>query len=107
MAIGFGLELLDLPEATHFVRGRLDGEAEAPDPPAFALFYFHAVDQYFLRPHHPDQLLRNVKQSHQIDLAYLFISTFLLCVHSKDRLPRGGRPAISQSATNLREWRRR
>ena len=33
---------------------RLDGKAEAPDPPAFALFHLHAVDQYFLHPHHPD-----------------------------------------------------
>jgi hypothetical protein len=83
--IGFGLELLDLPEAAQFV---LNDWAERRRPRIrkyLPYFTFMLSINIFFAMIIQTQLLRNVKQSHQIDLAYLYYLPFCSVFTSKDR----------------------
>ena len=70
--IGFGLELLDLPEATRFVRHDWTTRRKPPIRQHLPYFTFMLSVDIFFALIIQTQLLRNVKQSHQIDLAYLY-----------------------------------
>jgi hypothetical protein len=83
--IGFGLELLDLPEATHFVRNNWAARHKPPIRQYLPYFTFMLSVNIFFALIIQTQLLRNVKQSHQIDLAYLYYLPFCSVFTSKDR----------------------
>ena len=84
--IGFGLKLLGVQEATEWVRGHWIGQRR---PPSFAdyipYFVFMLSINIFFCLVLPTELLRNVKPSHQVDLAYLYYLPFCTVFTSKDR----------------------
>jgi hypothetical protein len=83
--IGFGLELLGLHEAIEWVRNDWIPKRRPPLREHVPYFIFMlSIDIFFcllLRT----ELLRNVKPSHQIDLAYLYYLPFCTVFTSKDR----------------------
>jgi len=83
--IGFGLQLLDLPEATKFVRDDWTARRKPPVRQHLPYFAFMLSINIFFVLIMQTQLLRNVKQSHQIDLAYLYYLPFCSVFTSKDR----------------------
>ena len=83
--VGFGLELLDLPEATQFVRDDWTARRKPPIRQHLPYFAFMLSINIFFALIIQTQLLRNVKQSHQIDLAYLYYLPFCSVFTSKDR----------------------
>jgi hypothetical protein len=83
--IGFGLELLDLPEATQFVRDDWTAKRKPPIRQQLPYFSFMLSINIFFALIIQTQLLRNIKQSHQIDLAYLYYLPFCSVFTSKDR----------------------
>jgi hypothetical protein len=83
--IGFGLELLDLPEATQFVRDDWMARRKPSIGQHLPYFTFMLSINVFFALIIQTQLLRNVKQSHQIDLAYLYYLPFCSVFTSKDR----------------------
>lgn len=82
--IGFGLKLLDLPEATRFVRHDWTTRRKPPIRQHLPYFTFMLSVNIFFALIIQTQLLRNVKQSHQIDLAYLYYLPFCSVFTSKD-----------------------
>ena len=83
--VGFGLKLLDLPEATQFVRDDWTARRKPPIRQHLPYFAFMLSINIFFALIIQTQLLRNVKQSHQIDLAYLYYLPFCSVFTSKDR----------------------
>ncbi len=83
--IGFGLELLGLPQATQFVRDDWTARRRPPIRQHLPYFAFMLSVNIFFVLVIQTQLLRNVKQSHQIDLAYLYYLPFCSVFTSKDR----------------------
>ncbi len=83
--VGFGLELLDLPEATSFVRKEWAAKRKPPIRQYLPYFGFMLSINIFFALIIQTQLLRNVKQSHQVDLAYLYYLPFCSVFTSKDR----------------------
>jgi hypothetical protein len=82
--LGFGLDLLGLPEATEWVvndwieRRRPNLRQHVP------YFVFMLTINIFFCLVLPTQLLRNVKPSHMVDLAYLYYLPFCSVFTSKD-----------------------
>lgn len=83
--IGFGLDLLDLPEATQFVRDDWTAKRKPPIRQHLPYFTFMLSINIFFALIIKTELLRNIKQSHQIDLAYLYYLPFCSVFTSKDR----------------------
>jgi len=83
--ISFGLELLDLPEATQWVRDDWIMKRKPMIRQHLPYFTFMLSINIFFALVIQTQLLRNVKQSHQIDLAYLYYLPFCSVFTSKDR----------------------
>lgn len=83
--IGFGLELLDLPEAVQFVRDGWTAKRKPPIRQHLPYFTFMLSINIFFALIIQTQLLRNVKQSHQVDLAYLYYLPFCSVFTSRDR----------------------
>jgi hypothetical protein len=83
--IGFGLELLDLPEATQFVRNEWAAKRKPPIRQHLPYFSFMLSINIFFALVIQTQLLRNVNQSHQVDLAYLYYLPFCSVFSSNDR----------------------
>lgn len=83
--INFGLELLDLPHASQFVRDDWTARRTPPIREHLPYFTFMLSVNVFFALIIQTQLLRNVKQSHQIDLAYLYYLPFCSVFTSKDR----------------------
>jgi hypothetical protein len=83
--IGFGLELLDFPEAIAYVRGKWAEKRKPPIRDYLPYFTLMLTVNIFFSLVIQTQLLRNVKQSHQVDLAYLYYLLFCSVFTSKDR----------------------
>jgi hypothetical protein len=83
--IGFGLNLLGLPEATEWVRSDWIEQRRPPLRDYIPYFVFMLSINIFFCLLLQTELLRNVKASHQIDLAYLYYLPFCMVFTSKDR----------------------
>jgi hypothetical protein len=82
--IGFGLALLGLPEATVHVRNDWIARRRPPLRQYVPYFMFLLTINIFFCLVLPTQLLKNVKPSHQVDLAYLYYLPFCDVFTSKD-----------------------
>jgi hypothetical protein len=80
----FGLDLLRLPEATDWVIDDWRGRRRPPLREHVPYFVFMLRINIFFCLVLPTQLLRNVKASHHIDLAYLYYLPFCSVFTSKD-----------------------
>jgi hypothetical protein len=83
--IGFGLELLDIPEAVTYVRAQWAANRKPSVRQHLPYFTLMLTINIFFALVIQTQLLRNVKQSHQVDLAYLYYLPFCSVFTSKDR----------------------
>ncbi len=82
--IGFGLSLLGVPEVANYV---IDDWMKRRRPPLrdyIPYFIFLLTINLFFCLVLPTQLLKNVKPSHQVDLAYLYYLPFCSVFTSKD-----------------------
>jgi hypothetical protein len=82
--IRFGLDLLGVSEATEFVIGDWIYCRRPPIREHLPYFTFMLSINLFFCLVLPTQLLRNVKSSHQIDLAYLYYLPFCAIFASRD-----------------------
>jgi hypothetical protein len=82
--IKFGLDLLRVPEATEYVVSAWAKQRRPPLRQHLPYFIFMLSINIFFCLVLPTQLLRNVKPSHQIDLAYLYYLPFCSVFTSKD-----------------------
>jgi hypothetical protein len=82
--IGFGLELLDIPEATVYVRRTWTEKRKPPIRDYLPYLTLMLTINIFFSLVVQTPLLRNVKQSHQVDLAYLYYLPFCSVFTSKD-----------------------
>ena len=82
--IRFGLDLLGVPEATEFVIGDWIYRRRPPIREHLPYFTFMLSINFFFCLVLPTQLLRNVKPSHQVDLAYLYYLPFCAIFASRD-----------------------
>ena len=80
----FGLDLLEVPEATDWVIADWVARRRPPLREHLPYFVFLLTINLFFCLVLPTQLLRNVKPSHQIDLAYLYYLPFCSVFTSKD-----------------------
>ena len=80
----FGLDLLGLPEATERVVKDWIARRRPPLREHVPYFVFMLTVNVFFCLVLPTQLLRNVKPSHQVDLAYLYYLPFCSVFTSKD-----------------------
>ncbi len=83
--IGFGLELLAVPEAAEWVRNDWSAKRKPPVREYLPYFALMLTINIFFALVLPTQLLRDVKPSHQVDLAYLYYLPFCSVFTSKDR----------------------
>jgi hypothetical protein len=83
--IGFGLELLGVPEATAGVQNDWVQKRRPPLREHMPYFIFMLSINIFFCLVLPTELLRDVKASHQVDLAYLYYLPFCTVFTSKDR----------------------
>jgi len=83
--IGFGLELLGVPEATAWVQNDWVHKRRPPLREHVPYFIFMLSINIFFCLVLPTELLRDVKASHQVDLAYLYYLPFCTVFTSKDR----------------------
>jgi hypothetical protein len=83
--LGFGLRLLGLPEATQWVLNDWIGKRRPPIREHVPYFVFMLSINIFSHLVLPTDLLRRVKPSHQVDLAYLYYLPFCTVFTSKDR----------------------
>jgi hypothetical protein len=82
--IGFGLQILGLPDAVDTVRADWIANRRKPIREYFPYFTFMLSINVFFCLVLQTQLLRNVKQSHHVDLAYLYYLPFCRVFTSKD-----------------------
>jgi len=80
----FGLNLLGVPEATDWVVGDWIARRRPPLREHAPYFIFILTINIFFCLVLPTQLLRNVKASHHVDLAYLYYLPFCTVFTSKD-----------------------
>jgi hypothetical protein len=83
-SIRFGLDLLGVPEATELVIGDWICRRRPSIREYLPYFTFMLSINLFFSLVLPTQLLRNVKPSHQIDLAYLYYLPFCAIFVSRD-----------------------
>jgi hypothetical protein len=83
--LGFGLRLLGIPEATPWVLNDWSGKRRPPIREHVPYFVFMLSINIFFHLVLPTELLRRVKPSHQVDLAYLYYLPFCMVFTSKDR----------------------
>jgi hypothetical protein len=80
----FGLQLLGVPEATEYVVTQWRTDRKKP-PRAYRPYFVHMLSiNIFFSLVLKTQLLKNVKASHQIDLAYLYYLPFCAVFSSRD-----------------------
>jgi hypothetical protein len=82
--IRFGLDLLDVPEATEWVVQDWTARRRPSLRDHLPYFVFMLTINIFFCLVLPTQLLRNVKASHHVDLAYLYYLPFCSVFTSKD-----------------------
>jgi hypothetical protein len=82
--IRFGLHLLGAPEATNYVIDDWISRRRPPLREYVPYFIFLLTINLFFCLVLPTQLLKNVKPSHQVDLAYLYYLPFCSVFTSKD-----------------------
>jgi len=80
----FGLDILDVPEASDFVINDWVNRRRPPLREYAPYFIFMLTINIFFCLVLPTQLLKNVKASHQVDLAYLYYLPFCSVFTSKD-----------------------
>jgi len=80
----FGLDLLGVPEATDWVINEWVSRRRPPLRDHMPYFIFMLTINIFFCLVLPTQLLRNVKASHNVDLAYLYYLPFCSVFTSKD-----------------------
>ena len=80
----FGLNLLGVPEATEWVVNDWIERRRPPLREHVPYFIFMLTINIFFCLVLPTRLLRNVKPSHQVDLAYLYYLPFCSVFTSKD-----------------------
>jgi hypothetical protein len=83
--IGFGLELLGVPEETAWVQNDWVQKRRPPLREYVPYFIFMLSINIFFCLVVPTELLRDLKASHQVDLAYLYYLPFCMVFTSKDR----------------------
>lgn len=81
----FGLNLLDVPEATDWVLNDWTAKRRPSLREHLPYFVFMLTINIFFCLVLPTELLRNVKASHQVDLAYLYYLPFCTVFTSRDR----------------------
>jgi hypothetical protein len=81
----FGMKLLGVPEAVEWVLKDWIGKRRPALREKYPYFVFMLTINIFFCIVLPTELLRNVKPSHQIDLAYLYYLPFCNVFTSKDR----------------------
>jgi hypothetical protein len=80
----FGLQLLGVPEATNYVVGQWQADRKKPLR-TYRPYFIHMLSiNIFFSLVLKTQLLKNVKASHQIDLAYLYYLPFCAVFSSRD-----------------------
>jgi hypothetical protein len=84
----FGLDLLGVPEATDFVISDWVNRRRPPMREHLPYFVFMLTINIFFCLLLPTQLLKNVKASHQVDLAYLYYLPFCSVFTSRDNFIR-------------------
>ena len=82
--IAFGLNLLGAPETIEYVSSDWMHRRRPPIREHLPYFVFMLTINIFFCLARPTQLLRNVKASHKIDLAYLYYLQFCSVFTSKD-----------------------
>src|ERR1035441_4320024 len=82
--LSFGLDLLAIPEAKEAVSADWISRRSPPLRQHLPYFIFMLTINIFFCLVLPTQLLRNVKASHQVDLAYLYYLPFCSVFTSKD-----------------------
>ena len=82
--LNFGLQLLGVPETTDHVIAAWRSQRKPPLRDHLPYFVFMLSINIFFCLVLPSKLLRDVKQSHQIDLAYLYYLPFCSVFTSKD-----------------------
>jgi hypothetical protein len=82
--LGFGIDLLGVPEAKEWVMKDWIGRRRPPLREHLPYFIFMLSINIFFCLVLPMQLLKNVKPSHHIDLAYLYYLPFCSVFTSKD-----------------------
>jgi hypothetical protein len=82
--LAFGIELLGVPETKEWVMNDWMGDRRPPLRTRYPYFVFMLSINIFFCLILPTQLLRNVKPSHHIDLAYLYYLPFCSVFTSKD-----------------------
>lgn len=82
--IRFGLDLLGAPETIEYVVHKWLGKRRPPIREHLPYFVLMLTINLFFALVLPTQLLRNVKSSHQVDLAYLYYLPFCSVFTSKD-----------------------
>src|SRR5579862_8654960 len=82
--LGFGIDLLGVPEAKEWIMKDWIGRRRPPLRTHLPYFIHMLSINIFFALVLPTQLLRNVKPSHQIDLAYLYYLPFCSVFTSKD-----------------------
>ena len=80
----FGLEILGVPEASDYVINKWISNRRPPLRDYLPYFIFALSINIFFCLILPTQLLRNVKPSHHVDLAYLYYLPFCSIFTSKD-----------------------
>jgi hypothetical protein len=83
--LGFGMRLLGVPEAIDSVTKDWIERRRPPLREHVPYFIFMLSINIFFCLVLPTELLRNVKPSHQVDLAYLYYIPFCTVFTSKDR----------------------
>lgn len=82
--LGFGIEMLGVPDLKKEVIPKWVGDRRPPLRECLPYFIFLLTINIFFWLVLPTQLLKNVKPSHQIDLAYLYYLPFCSIFTSKD-----------------------
>jgi len=94
----FGLELLGVPEGTEYVIGQWKAGRRKPLRTCLPYFIHMLSINIFFALVMPTQLLKNVKASHQIDLAYLYYLPFCAVFSSRDNFHVQVAPLFLQAA---------
>jgi hypothetical protein len=82
--LGFGIEMLGVPDLKEQVVAKWVGDRRPPLRACLPYFIFLLTINIFFWLVLPTKLLRNVKPSHQIDVAYLYYLPFCSVFTSKD-----------------------
>jgi hypothetical protein len=106
LLLRFGLIILGVPEATDYVVNDWIANRRKPLR-EYRPYFIHMLSiNVFFGLVLATQLLRNVKQSHHIDLAYLYYLPFCAVFSSRDNFHVHVSPLFMHAAQQFVSWRR-